>query len=159
MSNRAIQLADRIDEGAAVLAEFVRHLTEAQWKQKVNPDGRTLGVIVHHVANMYPIEMDVINQAVAGKAITDVTWEVVAGINAEHARKHAAVTKAEALELLARNSAEASRAVRLLSDADLDRAVPFSLSYGAPMTVQFIIEDHPMRHPWHHIARMRRTLG
>jgi hypothetical protein len=28
----------------------------------------------------------------------------------------------------------------------LDRAASFSLSFGAPMTSQFVIEDHVLRH-------------
>jgi hypothetical protein len=116
-------------------------------------------VIVHHVASMYPIEMSVVQKAVEGHAITDVTWEVVAQINAGHAREQANVSKAAALELLLRNSREAAGAVRRLTAADLARTVPFSLSFGAPMTVQFIIEDHPLRHPWHHADRIRRALG
>jgi hypothetical protein len=27
------------------------------------------------------------------------------------------------------------------------------------MTAQFVIEDHALRHPWHHLARMRKALG
>jgi hypothetical protein len=27
------------------------------------------------------------------------------------------------------------------------------------MTVQFVIEDHALRHSWHHLARLRRTVG
>lgn len=159
MSTRANQLADRLERGAALLAAFARELTDAQWNTKVLPDSRTVGVLVHHVANLYPIEMDVIDAAVAGNAIVDVTWEVVAGINREHAKAFANVTKTEALEFLERTSRDAARRIRAFSDEDLDRAVPFSLSDGAPMTVQFIIEDHPMRHPWHHMARMQRALG
>ena len=159
MSARADQLADRIDQGAALLATLARELSDGQWRTIVPPDGRTVGVIVHHVASMYPIEMDVVQKAVQGLPITEVTWEVVAQINAAHAREHAAASKSEALELLARNSRDASAAVRRLSDEDLARAVPFSLSFHAPMTVQFIIEDHPLRHPWHHLARIRSALG
>jgi hypothetical protein len=159
MSARADQLADRIDQGAALLATLARELSDGQWRTIVPPDGRTVGVIVHHVASMYPIEMDVVQKAVQGLPITEVTWEVVAQINAAHARDHAAASKSEALELLARNSRDASAAVRRLSDEDLARAVPFSLSFHAPMTVQFIIEDHPLRHPWHHLARIRSALG
>lgn len=159
MSLVANQLADRIQEGATTLANFARELTDAQWRIIVPRDGRTVGVLVHHVANMYPIEMTVVQQAVEGKPITDVTWEAVAEINASHAREFADVTRTEALALLARNSLEAARAVRRLTDADLARAVPFSLSFGAPMTVQFIIEDHPLRHPWHHLYRIRRALA
>lgn len=158
MSIVANQLADRIQEGATTLANFARELTETQWKVIVPRDGRTIGVLVHHVASMYPIEMSVVQQAVEGSPITEVTWEVVHDINAKHAREFAGVDKTEALALLARNSLDAARAVRRLSDADLARAVPFSLSFGAPMTVQFIIEDHPLRHPWHHLARIRAAL-
>lgn len=159
MPTLADQLADRLNEGADVLATFARDLSDAQWRTVVKPDGRTVGVIVHHVGNMYPIEMDLIRKAVGKQPITDVTWDLVAEINAAHAQKHAAVSKSEALDLLARNSREASEEIRRLTDAELARAVPFSLSYGAPMTVQFIIEDHPMRHPWHHLARIRKALG
>ena len=158
MSTLAHQLADRIVEGADELASFARDLSDAQWRAVVKPDGRTVGVIVHHVGNMYPIEMDLVRKAVANQPITDVSWDVVAQINAAHAREQAAVTKEEALDLLARNSREASEAIRRLTDAELARAVPFSLSYGAPMTVQFIIEDHPLRHPWHHLSRIRKAL-
>jgi hypothetical protein len=159
MPTVANQLADRINEGADVLARFAQELSDAQWGAVVKPDGRTAGVIIHHVGNMYPIEMDVIRAALKGQPITDVTWEVVAQINAAHAQQHAAVSKPEALELLGKNSREASAEIRRLSDEELARAVPFSLSYGAPMTVQFIIEDHPLRHPWHHLARIRKSLG
>ena len=78
----------------------------------------------------------------SGKAVTDVTWEVVAKLNAKHANEQAGVTKAAALELLRRNSREAAAAVRAFTDDELDRAAPFSLSFGAPVTAQFVIEDH-----------------
>jgi DinB family protein len=159
MSSLANQLADRIEEGARVLAALAQDLSEAQWRTIIPRDGRTAGVLVHHVASMYPIEMSVVQKAVEGHAITDVTWEVVAQINAAHAREHANVSKPAAVELLLLNSREAARAVRQLTPADLTRTVPFSLSFGAPMTVQFIIEDHPLRHPWHHAARIRQALG
>ena len=159
MRTRSDRLADRILEGAELLANFAAQLTDAQWNTVVQPDGRTVGVLVHHVANLYPIEMDVIRVAVAGHAIEGLTWEGIAQLNAEHALKFALVSKEEALAFLARTSRAAAAEVRLLSDAELDRAVPFSLSGDAPMTVQFIIEDHPLKHAWHHLAGIRQALG
>lgn len=158
MSTRAEQLARRIEEGAALLGAYAKRLSDTQWRTVIPRDGRTAGVLVHHVGNMYPIEMGVVQAAVEGKAITDVTWELVAQINAQHALANAHVSKADALALLEKNSREAATGVRALSDADLERSVPFSLSFGAPVTVQFIIEDHPLRHPWHHLARMQAVL-
>jgi hypothetical protein len=83
----------------------------------------------------------------------------VAQINAAHAREHANVGKKEALDLLQKNSREAAAGVRKMSDEQLDRSAPFSLSFGAPMTAQFVIEDHPLRHAWHHLARIKAALG
>lgn len=161
MGRRAESLADRIEQGAAELASFAEGLSEKDWQTPgtSGKDRRPVGVLVHHVANMYPIEMGVVGAVASGKAVTDVTWDAVADINAKHAADQARVTKAAALDLLRKNSREAAAAVRKLTDEELDSAAPFSLSYGAPMTAQFVIEDHPLRHPWHHLARIRKTLG
>ena len=64
-----------------------------------------------------------------------------------------------ALEHLRHNSTEAAAAVRQFTDEELDTAAPFSLSFGAPMTAQFVIEDHALRHAWHHLAKIRKGLG
>jgi len=88
-----------------------------------------------------------------------VTWQGVAGLNAGNATEHAGVTKAEALALLRSNSRQAAEAVRGFTDAQLDQAAPFSLSFGAPVTAQFVIEDHAVRHSWHHLARIRAAVG
>lgn len=160
--SRAESLAGRIEEGAAGLAAFAEGLSETEWRTPVREsgkDGRSVGVIVHHVASVYPIEIDLARSVAGGKAVTDVSWEVVAELNARHAHDQAGVMKAAALELLRRNSREAAAAVRAFTDEELDRAAPFSLSFGAPVTAQFIIEDHALRHSWHHLARIRAVLG
>lgn len=157
---RAEALADRIEQGAAELAAFAEGLSETEWQLPLSgSDKRSVGVIVDHVANMYPIEIGVVRVIAGGKAVTDVTWDAVAEINAKHALEQGNVTKQAAIERLRRNSREAAEAVRTLSDEELDQAAPFSLSFGAPMTAQFVIEDHPLRHAWHHLARIRKAVG
>ena len=157
---RAALLANRIEEGAAGLAAFTEGLSDAEWRTPMSAtDRRTVGVIVHHVASMYPIEVDLARAVASGKAAPEVTWELVAEINAKHAQEQVGVTKAAALELLRRNSEEAAAAVRSLTDDELDGWAPVGLSFGAPVTAQFIIEDHALRHSWHHLAGIRRALG
>ena len=158
MSRRAESLAARIEEGASGLAAFVEKLSDKEWRTRVK-DGRTVGVVVHHVASVYPIEVDLAKTIAGGKPVADVTWEAVAEMNAKHAKDNSEVTKAEALELLRRNSRQAAAAVRGLTDEQLDRAAPFSLSYDAPVTAQFVIEDHALRHSWHHLVRIRAAVG
>jgi DinB superfamily len=158
-SRRAESLAARIEEGAAGLAAFAEALSDAEWSTPVSAtDQRSVGVVVHHVASMYPIEIDVARAIASGKSVSDVTWEAVAQLNAQHAQDSAQVSKSAALELLRQNSRKAAAAVRALTDQELDNAAPFSLTFGAPMTAQFVIEDHAMRHSWHHLAAIRKAL-
>lgn len=158
MGKRADALATRVETGAALLAAFAEGLSDAEWNSRVR-DGRTVGVIVHHVASMYPIEIEVARSIADGKAVEGVTWEDVAGINAKHAVDFAKISKAEAIGFLRKNSSEAAAAVREFTDAELDTAAGFSLSFDAPMTAQFVIEDHALRHAWHHLARIKSALG
>ena len=155
---RAEKLAARIEEGAAVLAAYAETISEAEWRTPVR-DGRSVGVVVHHVASVYPIEIQLAQAIAGGNAVTDVPWEAVNEMNAKHAVDNAGVTKADALALLQKNSRDAAAAVRALTDAQLDSAAPFSLSFGAPVTAQFVVEDHALRHSWHHLARIRSALG
>ena len=158
MKKRAESLVERIETGAQALADFARGLSEREWSTPVRPDGRTAGVIVHHVASMYPIEIHVATVVASGNAVTDVTWDAVAEINAKHAAEFANAGKEETLALLLRNSKVAADAVRALTDEQLDRAAPFSLNAGAPLTAQFVIEDHALRHSWHHLAKIKAAL-
>jgi len=160
VGRRAELLAARIEEGATGLAAFAEGLSEAEWGTPVSTtDRRTVGVIVHHVATVYPIELELAKAIASGKPVLDVTWEVVAQLNANHAREHGGVSKAASLELLRQNSRDAAAAVRAFTDEELDSAAPFSLSFGAPVTAQFVIEDHALRHSWHHLAGIKKALG
>jgi hypothetical protein len=146
--------------GAAKLAAFALSLTAEEWEMPVSEtDKRTIGVIVHHVGNMYPAEVSIAQAIGKGMPVTDITWEVVAGINAAHAEEKASVTKEEAIDFLRRNSGDAAEAIRQFTDEQLDTAAAFGLSYDAPVTAQFVIEDHALRHSWHHLAKIRKAVG
>ena len=57
-NTRAGQLADRLLLGANKLADFAEGLSESDWNKPVLGDGRSVGVVVHHVASVYPIEVE-----------------------------------------------------------------------------------------------------
>jgi len=159
-SERAEALATRLEQGARALAEFARTLTDAEWRTPVGTsDKRKIGVIVHHVASIYPLEIELAQVLATGKTITGVTWDVVAEVNGAHAKENEGATKEAALELLARNSAAAAAAIRALSDAELAQAAPVSLYGDAPLTCQFFLEDHAVRHSYHHLSKIRKALG
>jgi hypothetical protein len=158
MSERAEILAKRIEQGANQLVEFVEGLSEEQWSTIVRPDGRRVGVLVHHVASVYPIEVHLASEIAAGKPVKCVTWDDVAEMNAKHALENAGVSRQEAVALLRCNSHDAAEAVRKFTDEQLDHAEAFSLNADAPLTAQFVIEDHALRHSWHHLAKIKAAL-
>jgi hypothetical protein len=157
-SRRANALADRLEQGARMLADVASALTPAEWQTQIPKDGRRVGVVVHHVASVYPLEIQLAQALAAGHPVTGVTWDDVHAGNAAHAQENAATTKEAGLELLRRNSAAAAAAIRVLTDEELDEAAPASLYANAPITCQFMLEDHAVRHSYHHLARIRAAL-
>jgi hypothetical protein len=152
---RAHALADRLEQGARALATFASRLTDAEWHTRIPKDGRTIGVVVHHVASVYPLEIQLAQTVAGGQPVTGVTMDDVHHMNAAHAAENHAVTKDAALDLLRRNSAAAAAAIRALGDEDLDRAATVSLYSDAVLTCQFVLEDHAVRHSLHHLARIQ----
>ena len=146
MSTRANALADRLEEGAQKLKAFSEGLSQAEWESICPNEKRSVGVLVHHVASAYPVEVELFQALASGKAIEGVTWDMVDQMNADHADSQGNCSKAETLELLQKNSTAAADAVRALSDEQLDKASPISLNWDAPLTTQYFIEDHPIAH-------------
>ena len=159
MSKRAVALAERVERGARELMAVVEGCSEADWQTVCPDEGRTVGVLAHHVGSLYPVEMDLVKVLSSGQAIAGVTWEMVDQMNAEHAEDQGKVTREETLELLRRNSAAVADAIRELSDEQLDKAAPVSLNWDAPLTTQYFIEEHPMSHAFAHLSSIRAALN
>src|SRR6185312_14434816 len=133
MSKRSYELARRLELGALALEAFASSLTDLEWQSRIPGDGRKIGVVVHHVATVYPIEIELAQALAKGHAIVGVTWEVINKMNAEHAKEFNAVTKEDAIALLKKNAAAAATAIRAFSDEELDSAAPVSLNANAPL--------------------------
>jgi len=157
-SARAEALAYRLEQGIDALIAFATTLTDKQWQTAIPKDGRKVGVVVHHVASVFPIEIQLAQALAKGQAIAGVTWDDVHAMNAKHAQDNAAVTRQEAIELLRQNSAAAAAAIRALSDEELANAATNSLYADAPLTCQHMLEDHAVRHCYHHLAKIRAAL-
>ena len=159
MSSRADTLADRVEQGAREFVACIDNLSDREWQTATLHDGRSVGVVAHHVATAYPIEIDLVRKLASGEGITGVTWEWVAQFNAQHAKEHAKTGKAEVVKLLRSNSAAAAEFVRTLSDEQLDKASPVSLNWDAPLTTQYFIEEHAIGHSYRHRASIQAALN
>lgn len=157
MSDRTEALATALEEGARALASFVSDLTDEQWRAPLPHDGRKVCVVVHHVAIVYPLEIEFARSVVAGTPAA-ITMDAINEMNAGHAKQYDAISKQDALDLLATNSAAAAAAIRSLTDEELDRAAPVPLYGNARLTCQFVLEDHAVRHSSHHLARIKTAV-
>jgi DinB superfamily len=157
-SQRANALAERLEQGARALIALASGLSDEEWRIRLPKDGRTVGVVVHHVASVYPIEIQLAQTLASGNPVNGVTSADIDAMNARHAADNANVTREAAIDLLRQNSADAATAIRALSDEELAKAAPVSLYADAPLTCQFLLEDHAVRHSYHHLVRIRRAL-
>jgi hypothetical protein len=157
-NQRASELAERLEQGANGLVAFAATLSPAEWQMRLPGDTRRIGTVVHHVASVYPIEIQLALGVAAGSSIAGLTMDDVHKMNAKHAEEWEQVSQEVALHLLRRNSADAAQAIRGLSDAQLAKAATVSLYDDAPVTCQFVLEDHAVRHSYHHLAAIRRAL-
>jgi hypothetical protein len=159
MTKRTEALAERLEAGVRQLTDLARSLTEEQWQTRVPHDGRKVGVVVHHVATMYPIEIELALKLAAGQAVEGVTWQKVHELNAVHAGDYDMVTKGEAIALLQRNSMAAAAAIRALTDEQLDMVAPLSLDSDGPRSCQYMLEGHAVGHAWHHLNGIKKALA
>ena len=120
--------------------------------------GRKIGVVVHHVASVLPLEVQLAQQMAQGQPIAGVSWDDVHAMNATHAQDNANVTKQEAIELLRQNCTAAAAAIREFTDEQLATAATNSLYADAPLTSQHMLEDHAVRHCYHHLAKVQGAL-
>lgn len=159
MSKRANAIAERIEQGAEALAVFSESLSEAEWQTVVPNDGRTVGVLVHHVAGWCPSLVDFCKGLAEGNPITGVTWDDIAQMNAQHARENAEVDQQEAIALLRTHGKIAADKVREFTDEQLDNAAPVCLYWDTPLSTQWFLEYHPVRHSYHHLDDIRAVFN
>ena len=159
MSKRAQVLAQRVAEGHQELIYFIEGCSDADWNTICPKEKWSVGVVIHHVASVLPVEIDLTKVLASGQSITGVTMTEVSQNNAQHAKEYINCNKEETLELLKRNSAMAVSAIQELSDEELDKTATVSLHWDTPLTTQYFIEDHPLSHSYHHMSNIRAALA
>ena len=111
--------ASEIDEARERLIAFSGGCTAEQWSAApLDGDPRPVGVVVDHVAHAYEYLAEWMRQILDGQTVT-LNSDVVDALNAKHAVRAAAVTRAEAVEHLRRSGTAISRLVAGCSAGDL----------------------------------------
>ena len=59
------------------MAAFATSLSEIDWEMRLPQGARKVGVVMHHAASMYPLEIQLAGLLAAGEPIADLTWDAV----------------------------------------------------------------------------------
>lgn len=77
MAQRANALAERLEQGADALTVFAKSLSDEEWQRATPKDGRTVDVIVHDVASVYPLSEW---RQTMRKTVLALTVSILAGV-------------------------------------------------------------------------------
>ncbi len=154
MAESARELAERFER-----INDVEGCSDEQWRTLVPEEGRTVGVICHHVAERYGFQTQLVQALSTGTAGPPVDVEAINAANAEHMEHFANATKDEALALLRQNGATAKAVIEALTDEQLAREGRLVLYGDRPVTARMVIEGRLLGHPRSHLQGFREVLG
>lgn len=152
------ELLAQIDAATAATRTAIENCTEAQWTTQVEEEGRTAGVVLHHIAYAIPFVVQWAVGVARGEGAPAVTYDDVHALNHQHAAAQAGVDPAATLALLASNAVAAREALGQLTDADLQTSVPFALIGGNPVTTQQMVQWFLVNHAHNHLASINGAL-
>jgi len=152
-NTRSAQLAEQFEAAHDDFIHLIESLNDEQWHRAGQnfpkriddeDEGRSVGVIAHHVATNGDWIMQRIQTMLAGGPLSPVNMRV---INSEHAREHADVTKDEVLRLLRASKTRIAEAVRAIPDNQLDvqRETPAG-PMSAAQRVERVLIGHMEQH-------------
>lgn len=157
-SQRATELASKLEQLNDELIALSEHLTDAQWNARSVEEGWPIGAVVAHVANAFPSFARTI-AGIAGGETFPVTWEMLATANAKQVAAYDDGHQDETVASLYRNSAELVAYIRSLTDVQLDAVGHIHLLGHEPVSTARLIEDLVIRHTVTHMASIRESIG
>ena len=158
-SEQARQLAGRFNQLNDEVMAFVTPLTDDQWDTLCSDDERPVGIVAHHIATAYSAIGGWLVTLADGKPLPPLTMEMLDAVNDAHARMHAGVGKAETLDLLRRNGADAATKVAGFTDAQLAQTDIVWLLGGATLTTAQLAEAMLLGHTSGHLDAMRGAVS
>jgi uncharacterized damage-inducible protein DinB len=158
MTPRAEQFAAQFAATNNELFAIVVGCSEDQWQQPCVNDGRSIGVVAHHVATTYPAFKGIIERLASGEILQPrVSMETVHQSNAQHAQDYAAIGTSETLDALRTNGAALTALLQTLDDAQLDRT---TTAFGnRELSTAQVVEWIVIGHGQEHLTSIRATIA
>ncbi len=159
--SRSAHLAAQFEAAQDGLVRLVESLTDDQWRlvgknypQRINDEdeGRTVGVIAHHVATSAPWIMGRIQSMLDGKPPAPAD---IGELNTRHAAENTDVTREEVLQVLRESGPRLAAAVRAIPDDQLDQSHD---TPAGPMSIAQRVERVLIGHLQMHQGSIETTI-
>jgi hypothetical protein len=156
MSARSEALAAEFEAASNDAVAFVRSCSDAKWKAVCPDDDRTVGVVAHHMATGDVPISQLVETVAKGRAMPNLTIEMINQGNAQHAAQFANVTKDETITALQENAKAAAALVRGLNDEELSRSASV---LGNQWTAEDVINIVLINHIRGHLNSIQQAPG
>ena len=155
MSERARNLAERLEAFNREVITFVGHLTEEQWRKVCAWEDWGVGVTARHIgAGHYEGTVWLTKLIIDGEKLPELTREQIDEMANQHAREHANCTKAEVLELFRKDGEMLVAFAAGLGDAELDRT-GYLAAIGREVSAQQLLETVVLQSGGEHFANLK----
>ena len=156
-SKRAAALATAFREENEALIALVTDMDEHDWAADCPQEGRSVGVVVGHIAEGHLIIGEIVRAIAAGRPLPVQAYRTVeqgVAVNARQARRLATRSRDDTLGTLHANTERMARFIERLSDEDLRHEI-----VGFPgLTLADEIERGLIGHLTDHARAVRRAL-
>ena len=159
MSERAADLAAKLESANAAVIAALESCSDEQLKQTCAGEGWPVTVAAHHVATSHTGIGGLVQLIANGQPVPPITMEMIDAGNAQHAKEFANVSREETLAALRTEGQAAVEMVRGLTDEQLDRTAPMAFAGGAEWTTAEVIERVLIGHPQMHGASIEAVIG
>lgn len=158
MSERAKNLAQRLQAFTDEVVDVVQGCSETDWRKVCKEEDWTVAVTARHIGAGHFQAVGLAKMIVGGERLPEMTMQQLVDMANEHARQHSGCTKKETLGVLLQAGAAVVGYVAGLSDAELDRTGHMALLGGSVSTQRFL-EAVILESGGRHLASMKATVA
>lgn len=152
-------LAAQVDAVTAIVARAIEACDDEQWQIVIGSEGRSVGVVFHHIASAYPLIAGWAVDIARGADLPAVSFDDIHAMNHQHAEAHANVDRATTLALMSANGAAVHEMLAPLSDADWQATAPFALVDGPGISTAQMVEWFLINHAQGHLNAINEALA
>lgn len=158
MGERSEALAKRFEQINGELGDLIESLSPDEWRAICGGETWSVGVTAHHIAYDQAHIIEWFQAIANGRPLPPPAPGGLDASTARHAAEYASCTKEETLALLRHDGEAAARAVRELTDEQLDRQAPVVAGRPA-LTAGGVVERILIGHVLGHGASIRAAIG